>query len=62
MVRKISRVYELSDREVNEAILAHLRIKDMPVPQYVGDTPTVKWIKQPNGIRIEWTEEGELDV
>jgi hypothetical protein len=62
MVRKIERTYSLSDREVNEAILAWLKAKDMPVPGYVGDTPTCKWIKEPSGIRIEWTDEGNVEL
>lgn len=61
MKRIINRVYEIPQRDINEAILQWLRSKDRPVPQYVGNAGTTKWIPQPNGVRIEWTEEDEVD-
>ena len=61
MKRTIQRSYEIHQRDVHEAVLAWLRSKDMPVPTYIGDTPTCKWIVVPNGLKIEWTEEDETD-
>lgn len=60
MERKIVRTYAFSDREVNEALIAFLKAKDMQAPSYVADTPTTKWIKEPMGIRVEWTDEDEM--
>jgi hypothetical protein len=61
MKRIVNRVYEIAQRDINEATLQWLRSKDRPVPQYVGNAGNVKWIPQPNGMRIEWTEEDEID-
>ncbi len=60
MNRKIIRNYFFSDNEVNEAIVAMLKSKDMQVPQYVGNAGTTKWTKEPKGIRVEWSEEDDL--
>lgn len=62
MVRKIERSYAFSDREIREALLAWLKVKDIPAPQYIGDTPNCKWIKEDAGLRVEWTEEGEIEM
>lgn len=64
MHRKIDRSYTLHRTEVREAILAWLKAKDLQRPDYIGDTPTCRWIDLPadGGVRIEWTEEGSVDV
>lgn len=62
MERKVVRTYAFPDRDVREILVAYLKSKDMPAPSYVGDTPTCKWTKDPEGVRVEWTEEGELSL
>ena len=62
MVRKIERSYAFSDREIREALLGWLRAKNIPSPTYVGDTPDCKWIKEEGGLRVEWTEEDEIEL
>ncbi len=59
MKRTIQRSYEIAQHDINEAILIWLKSKDMPVPMYVGNAGGVKWTPQPNGMKIEWTEEDE---
>ena len=61
MERRIDRSYAFSDREIREALVAWLKSKDLQAPQYVGDTPDTKWIKEPAGIRVEWSEKDELN-
>ncbi len=61
MQKKVTRSYELHDRDIREAIIAWLRAKDLPAPIYVGDTPDCKWIKRVEGIGVEWTEEAEIN-
>ena len=61
MQRKIVRSYSMHDRDVHEAIIAWLKSRDMPAPQYVADTPCTKWIKEPAGLTIEWTVEDEIN-
>jgi hypothetical protein len=60
MERKIVRTYAFSDQEVNEALIAWLKSKDIQAPSYVGNTPCTKWIKEPKGIRVEWTDADEM--
>ncbi|WP_398480911.1 hypothetical protein [Tardiphaga sp.] len=62
MNRKIVRTYKFSDREVNEALIAMLKARDIQAPQYVGETPCTTWIKEPDGIRVEWSDETDLDI
>lgn len=62
MNRKLVRDYFFSDREVCEALIAALKVKDIPAPQYVGDTPDTTWTKESNGIRVQWTDEGDVDL
>lgn len=61
MKRTIQRSYEIAQHDINEAIIQWLRMKDMPVPMYVGNAGNTKWTPQPNGMKIEWTEEDETD-
>lgn len=62
MVRRVVRTYSFNDREIREALIAWLNKKDIPSPGYVGDTPTCKWVKEPAGMTVEWTEEGEIEM
>ena len=62
MMRKLVRTYSFSDREIREALIQALNRKDRPAPQYVGDTPTCKWIKEEAGLTVEWTDEDEIDL
>lgn len=62
MKRKIDRRYEIDGRDVREAVLQWLRMKDMQVPSYVANTPTCKYTHGGDGsVVIEWTEEGAVD-
>lgn len=60
MERLIQRTYSFNDREIREALIAWLKSKDMPAPNYVGDTPDCKWVKETAGLRVEWFEQDEL--
>jgi len=60
MKRSINRVYELDERDVCEAIVAYLKAKDLPAPQYVATTKDTIWTHQPLAVKIEWTEELEV--
>lgn len=62
MKRRIHRSYFFADSEVNEAIVAYLRAKDLPCPEYVGNAGTTKWSKSDKGLTVEWVEEGEVDA
>lgn len=56
MIRKIARNYFFSDNEINNILVATLKAKDIPAPEYVGNASTTRWTKEPNGIRVEWTD------
>jgi len=61
MVRRIDRSYTFTEREVAEALIAWLKSKDMPAPQYVADTPCTKWRRlDGGGLSVEWTDESEM--
>lgn len=62
MVRRVSRAYSFSDREIRQALIDWLNKKDIPAPKYVGDTPDTKWIKEEAGLTVQWAEECEMDM
>lgn len=63
MNRRISRTYTWTKNEVAEALVAQLRAKDIPAPQYVGNAGTTKWTPSPDGsMTVEWTDEDTADV
>lgn len=62
MNRKIVRTYFFTNNEVHEAIVAMLKAKDMPIPQYVGNAGTTKWTDEPKGVRVEWIDEDDVTV
>lgn len=57
MVRTVQRRYEIEGREVHEAIVAWLKSKNAPAPEYVGCTPTCSWEWGDDSITVSWTEE-----
>jgi hypothetical protein len=62
MKRSITRSYIFSEGDVREALLAWLRAKDLPTPKYIGNTPDTDWaVYDDGGIRVEWTEEDEVE-
>jgi len=61
MVRVIERTYTLTPRDVNEAIVAWLKAKNLPEPEYVGSAGTTKWTRLDDGsVKVEWIEKDEL--
>jgi len=62
MQRKIVRNYFFSDNEINNALLAMLKVRDMPAPDYAGNAGTTRWTKEPNGVRVEWVDEEDVVV
>jgi hypothetical protein len=62
MNRRIVRSYYWTTHEVAVALVAQLKLKDVPAPEYVGDTKTTKWIIDSSGVRVEWTDEGEVEL
>jgi hypothetical protein len=63
MIRKIARTYTWTNKEVAEALIAQLRAKDIPTPQYVGNAGTTKWTPMADGsMTVEWTDEDTADV
>lgn len=62
MERRIDRQYAFSDREIRVALIAWMKSKDMPAPSYVGDTPDTKWLKEPAGLRVAWSEVDEVST
>lgn len=63
MTRTIERTYTFSQREVREAILAALKAKDIPCPQYVGNTDTCTWRDLEDGsVVVAWTDTGEIEL
>jgi len=41
---------------VNESLVEDLKAKGLPASQCVGCTDSTKWLKEADGIRIEWSE------
>lgn len=62
MDRRIERRYFFSEREIREILVAHLKAKDVPAPDYVGDTPTCKWENDPLGVYVTWTDESQIEL
>jgi hypothetical protein len=60
MTRKIERTYTLTERDVREAILAWLKSKDLPAPDYVGNTDTVEWATDNGNTVLRWFEQDEI--
>lgn len=63
MTRTIEREYVLSKREVHEAVLAWLKIKDLHYPLYVENTANTVWLYDSAGqLTIKWTVKDEVDA
>jgi hypothetical protein len=63
MNRKIIRTYTWSKNEVAEALIAQLKARDVPSPQYVGNAGTTKWTPMADGsMSVEWTDEDKTDL
>lgn len=63
MNRKIFRTYTWTKNEVAEALIAQLRVRDIPTPQYVGNAGTTKWTPMADGsMTVEWTDEDTTEV
>lgn len=62
MNRKIARSYFFSDNEINNILVAHLKTKDIPAPEYVGNAGTTQWTKEKNGVRVEWTDSDDVEI
>lgn len=62
MMRTIVRTYTWDPREVAEALIAQLRAKDIPPPDFVADTNDTKWTMGSDGVTVEWTDAGKVDV
>lgn len=60
MKRRIERSYIFSEVDIREAIIAWLNSKDLPSPGYVGDTDTVQWVEEPDGLRVVWVEHDDI--
>lgn len=58
MTRTIERTYELTERDVRDAILMWLRAKELQRPNYVGGTDTVTW-HGPGAATVRWVDTDE---
>lgn len=58
MKRNIERTYSLSRAEVHEAVVAWLKSKNVPAPDYIGNTPTCQWSDENEGeLKVNWIEQ-----
>lgn len=62
MNRQINRSYFFTDRDVNEALIHWIKTRDLPQPEYIGNAGKTKWTKESGGVRVEWSEEDEVEV
>lgn len=62
MNRRLDRRYRFTASEVNEIIIAHLRSKDIPAPQYVATNPHCIWVMDTDGVEVSWTDEDSVDL
>lgn len=61
MTKTIVRTIRFNERDVREAVIAYLKTKDQPAPQYVGNTPDCEWEHFVGGsLVVKWTEKQEI--
>jgi hypothetical protein len=62
MTRTNHRKYAFSAQDVREALCLLLGSKGEPVPPYVGNAGTTKWVHGQSGdATVEWTEVEEVE-
>lgn len=62
MNRRIVRTYSFTAAEVGEAMILWMKSKDLPTPMYVGNAGTTTWALASSGVRVEWTDEDQVEV
>lgn len=63
MKTTIDRTYTFAQQDVREILIGWLKSKDLPAPEYIGDTLTTAWSASlDGGITVKWAQEGDVMV